>query len=54
MPLCINMMNHTKLILGNDDLNRAVHKMCASHVDNHVDEVAITLCGAIPGRLLND
>lgn len=54
MPLYINMMNHTKLILGNDELNRAVHKMCASHVDNHVDEVAITLCGAIPDRLLND
>ena len=45
---------HAKLIPGNDELIRAVHKMCASHVDNRVDEVAITLYGAMPGRVLND
>jgi len=35
-------------------MTNAVHKMCASHVYNHVDETAMTSYGATAGRLLND
>lgn len=50
----INMMLQTKIISRHDALKRAVHKRCASHVDKHVDGVAMTSYGAIVGGLLNE